>query len=265
MRLNGARVWLTGASSGIGAALVPRLAARGARIAVSARRAARLEALAREWTAGGADVLVVPLDVTDRHATIAAVRAIETTWGGIDLAILNAGGHPPPAGTGFTSDQFVRIMTLNYFGVLYGIEAALPGMLARGTGTIAGVASLAGYRAVPTAAAYGASKAALIHALDAVRFDLEPRGIHIVTINPGFVKTPLTDKNRFRMPFLMDADDAARRIVRGLERNEREIHFPAAFSWTLKLLRVLPYPLYARIIQRATKGQQAARGSIVAG
>jgi NADP-dependent 3-hydroxy acid dehydrogenase YdfG len=232
---------------------------RGARVAISARRAERLEALAGQWRA---DVLVVPVDVTNRDAVIAAARTIEHEWGGIDLAIFNAGGHTPPSSAGFDSSQFVGIMTLNYFGVLYGIEAVLPGMLARGNGTIAAVASLAGYRAVPTAAAYGASKAAVIHALDSMRFDLEPRGIHVVTINPGFVKTPLTDRNRFKMPFLMDVDDAARLIVAGIERGRREIHFPGRLSWPLKVLRVLPYPVYAWIIQRATGGQRASRGSL---
>jgi len=264
MNIKGARVWLTGASSGIGEALVPVLAARGARVAVSARRADLLETLAHRWRSAGAEVLVVPADVTDRDAVIAAARAVEQAWGGIDLAIFNAGGHPPPSGAGFDSAQFIGIMALNYFGVVYGIEAVLPAMLARGTGTIAAVASLAGYRAVPTAAAYGASKAAVIHALDSMRFDLEPHGIHVVTINPGFVKTPLTDRNRFKMPFLMGVDDAARLIVAGLERGRREIHFPGRLSWPLKVLRVLPYPMYSWLIQRATGGQRARRGSLAA-
>jgi short-subunit dehydrogenase len=124
------------------------------------------------------------------------------------------------------------------------------------------VASLAGYRAVPTAAAYGASKAALIHALESIRFDLEPRGVKVTVINPGFIRTPLTDRNRFRMPFLMDVERAAAIIVDGLERNRKEIHFPRVFSSMLKLARVLPFPLYERIIRRATSGQRRARGSI---
>jgi short-subunit dehydrogenase len=262
MNLHGARVWVTGASSGIGAAVVPVLAARGARVAVSARRADLLESLAAGWRRGGAEILVAPVDVTDRSGVIAAVRSIEATWGGIELALLNAGGHRPPEGAGFDASQFVDVMTVNYFGVLYGIEAVLPGMLERGRGHIAGVASLSGYRAIPTTAAYGASKAALIHALESIRFDLEPLGITVTVINPGFIRTPLTDRNRFRMPFLMDVERAAAIIVAGLERDRKEIHFPRVFSSMLKLARILPFPVYERIIRRATAAQRRARGSV---
>jgi len=261
--LSGARVWLTGASSGIGEALVPPLLRRGARVAVSARRAERLEALTRMWRANGGEVLVVPLDATDRPAVLAAARRIEEAWGGIDVAIFNAGTHTPSTSDGFDSAQFVDTMTLNYFGVIYGIEAVLPAMLARGSGHIVGVASLAGYRALPRAPAYGASKAALILALDSIRFDLEPRGITVTTVNPGFVKTPLTDKNTFKMPFLMDVEDAAAIMVRDIERQKRESHFPVPFSWMLKLLRILPFPLYRLLILRGTRGQQRARRSVI--
>ncbi len=263
MQLKQARVWVTGASSGIGAALVPVLASRGARVAVSARRGDLLESLATGWRRSGAEVLVVPVDVTNRAAVIDGVRRIEQTWGGVDLALLNAGTHAPPSGRGFDSGQFVHAMTLNYFGALYGIEAVLPGMLERGRGHVAGVASLAGYRGLPTAAAYGASKAALIHALESLRFDFEPRGIGVTIINPGFVRTPLTDRNRFHMPFLMDVEAAAAIIVAGLERGRKEIHFPRAFSSMIKLARVLPFPIYERIVRRATSGQQQARGSVI--
>ena len=136
--------------------------------------------------------------------------------------------------------------------MLCGIEAVLPGMLARGRGHLAGVSSLAGLRALPAAGGYGASKAAASHMLDAIRFDLEPRGVLVTNITPGFVKTPLTDRNRYRMPFLMDVDRAAEIVVDGLERGKREIHFPKPLSWTVKTLRILPYPLYQWIIKRAT-------------
>ena len=135
-------------------------------------------------------------------------------------------------------------------------------MLARGRGQIVGVASVAGYRALPTAAAYGASKAALMLALDSLRFDLEPRGITVTVVNPGFIKTPLTDRNRFPMPFLMPVDKAVRVMARDIERDKKESHFPFLFTWLLKLLRVLPYPLYERLIRFGTRGQQRARGSI---
>jgi short-subunit dehydrogenase len=261
MSLAGARVWITGASSGIGEAIVAPLVARGARVAISARRAERLAEIAATWQARGRDVRAFPLDVTDLEAVRQTVADIEQAFGGIDLAILNAGSHLPGANRIFDGQQVADNMTLNYLGVVYGIDAVLPGMLSRGRGHIAGVASAAGCRAVPAAAAYGASKAAVIHLLDSIRFELEPRGITVTVVNPGFVKTPLTERNRFPMPFLMPVDRAAEAMVTGLEAGRREVHFPKIFTWTLKFLRILPYPLYQWIIWRATKGRRLARGA----
>jgi NADP-dependent 3-hydroxy acid dehydrogenase YdfG len=245
------RIWLTGASSGIGEALVAPLVASGARVAISARRGEILQSLADRYADGV--VVPVPVDVTDRAAVAAAVRHVEALWGGIDLAILNAGTHIPVNGAAIDAGDFETLIRANYLSVIYGAEAVLPGMLARGHGHLAGVASVAGYRALPTAAAYGASKAAAILALDAIRFDVQPRGVHVTVINPGFVRTPLTDKNTFAMPGLVDADEAARIIVRGLARRKKEIHFPAAFSWTMKALRVLPYPVFERLVSWTTR------------
>jgi NADP-dependent 3-hydroxy acid dehydrogenase YdfG len=259
MHLSNARVWITGASSGIGEAIIAPLVARGARVAISARRAERLGEIAATWQARGNDVRAFPLDVTDLAAVRAAVATIEQAFGGIDLAILNAGSHLPGANRIFDGQQFADNMTLNYLGVVYGIDAVLPGMLSRGRGHIAGVASAAGFRAVPAAAAYGASKAAVIHLLDSIRFELEPKGIAVTVVNPGFVKTPLTDRNRFPMPFLMPVDRAAEALVKGLERGRREVHFPKLFTGFLKFLRILPYPVYHWIIWRATKGRRLAK------
>ena len=246
MSMNGQAVWLTGASSGIGEALVPALLAAGARLTISARRADVLEAVAARHP--GAPLHVLPVDVTDREAVRRAAAEVRARWGAIDLALFNAGTHIPVHAASWNADDFRTLIDVNYMSLVYGIEAVLPDMLARRRGHIAGVASVAGYRALPTAAAYGASKAAAILMLDALRFDVERQGIAVSVINPGFVRTPLTDRNRFHMPGIIDAPDAARLIVRGLERRTREIHFPAAFSWSLKLLRVLPYPLYHRLV-----------------
>lgn len=254
--LKDAVVWVTGASSGIGEALLGPLVARGARVAISARRAETLEATARAWRERGADVRAFPLDVTDRHATMATVKAIEQAFGRVDLAILNAGGHVKGSGGRFDAQQYVDNMTLNFSSLVYGIEAVLPGMLARGQGHIAGISSLSGYRALPAAGAYGASKAAVSYMLDAIRFDLEPRGITVTNVTPGFIRTPLTDRNRFHMPFLMEVEPAAEYLVSRLERRAREVHFPKPLSWTMKVLRVIPYPLYQWIIGRATRDRQ---------
>jgi short-subunit dehydrogenase len=243
------RIWVTGASAGIGAAVAQVFLRRGARVALTARRTDLLTAIAARHDAS--TVMVVPADVTDRIAVEAAARTIEERWGGIDLAVFNAGG--------VVEHDYVETMRLNYFSVVYGIQAVLPGMLARGTGHVAGVASLAGYRALPDAVPYGASKAAVIYLMDGLRFEVEPQGVAVTTINPGFIRTPLTDKNEFHMPFLVEVDDAAERIVRGLERRAREIHFPAPLSWTLKLLRILPYPLYERVMKTQRRSAPTPR------
>ena len=264
MQLANARVWLTGASSGIGEALVAPLVRRGARVAITARRRDRLDAIAARVAAEGrSTVLPVPVDVTDRAAVIDAAQRIAHAWGGIDLAIFNAGGsvdHDREAAAegreAFRSATYTGTTALNYFSVVYGIEAVLPGMLARGSGHIAAVASLAGYRA-SASVAYGASKAAVIHLMEGLRFEVAERGVGVTVINPGFVKTPLTDPNRFHMPFLLEASDAAERIIRGLERGKKEIHFPAALSWPMKMLRILPYPAYERIISRLLRQARA--------
>jgi short-subunit dehydrogenase len=242
-------VWITGASTGIGAALARSLLRRGARVAVTARRA---ELLAR-ITAGFDEsrALVAPADVTDRDAVARAARLIEARWERIDLAVFDAGG--------VVVDDFVATMRLNYFSVVYGLEAVLPAMIARGTGHVAAVSSLAGYRALPAAVEYGASKAAVIYLMDGLRFELAPKGVAVTLINPGFVRTPLTDRNTFYMPFMLEADDAAERIVRGLERRKKEIHFPARLSWPMKVMRVLPYPVYERLMRLA--GGHAPRSS----
>jgi len=228
------RVWITGASTGIGAALARSLLRRGARVAVTARRADLLSQLTAAFDESRA--LVAPADVTDREAVVGAARLIEERWGGIDLAVFNAGG--------VVEGDFAATMRLNYFSVVYGLEAVLPAMIARGSGHVAAVSSLAGYRALPAAVEYGASKAAVIYLMDGLRFELAPKGIAVTTINPGFVRTPLTDRHTFYMPFLLEADDAAERIVRGLQRRKKEIHFPARLSWPMKAMRILPSRVY---------------------
>jgi short-subunit dehydrogenase len=257
--LRSSRVWLTGASSGIGAALVTQLLDRGARVAVTARRVELLESIAASHAERGSPLLVVPADVTDAAAVTAAARRIEAEWGGIDLAIFNAGGSVVPTQSAvddprFEASVYTATMALNYFSVVYGIEAVLPAMLARGSGHIAAVASLAGYRPSPIALPYSASKAAVIHLIEGLRLSVASRGIAVTIINPGFVKTPLTARHTVRMPFVIEAEDAAERIVRGLERRRGEIHFPAPLSWTVKAMRLLPDRVYAAIIKRAAPG-----------
>jgi NAD(P)-dependent dehydrogenase (short-subunit alcohol dehydrogenase family) len=232
--------WITGASTGIGHALALELAAQGVKVAASARSSDRLAELAR--LAPG--IAPLPLDVVDSAATASAVRTITATLGPIDLAVLNAGIWEPMTLRNFSAEKAARSMSVNYLGVVNGIEAVLPQMLERGRGHIALVASVAGYRGMALTAAYGPPKAALINLAETLRNQLAERGIGISVINPGYVATPMTSVNKFPMPFLISADDAAQRIVRGLQRGKFEIAFPWQLVALAKLGRVMPYRLF---------------------
>lgn len=246
-------VWLTGASAGIGRTLALRLARAGWRVAASARRTEELAALAAEAAGLAGAIHPFPVDVTDRQAVAGCVAAVERDVGPIDLAILNAGTHQPMAAGAFSAAIVQRLLTVNVMGVANGLEAILPLLIARGAGRVAIVASLAGYSGLPSAAAYGASKAALINMAEALRPELLEKGVVLQLINPGFVKTPLTDKNDFDMPFLISAEDAATAILRGLKSDRFEIAFPGTFVRLMKLLRLLPYGLYFRLTRRLVR------------
>jgi short-subunit dehydrogenase len=248
--LKGACVWLIGASSGIGEALAYELARRGAKVALTARRREILDEMVRKISAAGGTAWSFPGDVESLEQMKTLARSIEDTIGPIDLAIPNAGTHIPTWPEKFNSAEYFSIMRLNFGGMLHCIEAVLPKMLERGRGHIAPVASLAGYRGLPKSAAYGASKAAMIHFLESIRFHVKPKGITISIVNPGFVKTPLTDKNDFYMPFLISSEKAARSICRGIERGKRQIAFPFPFSWLVALGKFLPAPVYEKIVDR---------------
>ena len=243
-------VWITGASSGIGEALARRLARDGCEVVASARSAEKLAALARE---PDRSIVLWPLDITDHGAVQAAVARVEAERGPIDVAVLNAGTHQPVEAGEFTASGLRALIELNVMGTAACLEALMPRMIARGRGRIAVVASVAGYRGLPTGAYYGASKAALINLTESLRFDLDRAGVTIQLIDPGFVRTPLTDRNDFPMPFLIDTDLAADRIARGLRSRRFEIAFPRIFVALLKLLRLLPFRLYFPLVDRATR------------
>jgi NAD(P)-dependent dehydrogenase (short-subunit alcohol dehydrogenase family) len=238
--------WITGASTGIGRALALRLAGDGWRVAASARNADALAAL-------GTGIHAYPLDVTDAAACARAAEAIRRDLGAIDLAVLNAGTHFPTPAAGFDAQAVRGLIEVNLIGAANGLAAILPDMIACRRGRIAVVASVAGYRGLPTASAYCASKAGLIALAESLKFDLDPLGVKIQVINPGFVRTPLTDRNPFPMPFLMEVEDAVTRILRGLESDRFEIAFPRRFVWLLKALRLLPDRLYFALLRQATR------------
>jgi short-subunit dehydrogenase len=243
-------VWITGASTGIGRAVALALAGEGWTVAASARDAPALAALVAE---GAGRIHAFPLDVTDEPATIAIHTAIEQALGPVDLAILSAGTHLPVSLEHFDTVPFRKLVEVNLMGVVHCLGAVLPGMVARRAGQIAIVASVAGYFGLPTAAAYGATKSALITLAEALKFDCDRHGIALSVINPGFVATPLTDRNPFPMPFLISAEDAARYILNGLAKKRFEIAFPRRFALILKLIRLLPYGLFFPLVARGTR------------
>ena len=202
--------WITGASTGIGRELAIILASQGVRVAASARDANKLEDLARAQSG----IVVVPLDVTDRQAVAAAYDRVRTTLGPVDLAILNAGTWDPMGAREFTAARVEQSMAVNFGGIANALEPLLTEMIARKSGHIALVASVAGYRGLPQAAAYAPSKAAVISLAEVLRLELAPHNITVSVINPGFVDTPMTAVNTFPMPYKLTATDAAQRIVR---------------------------------------------------
>jgi short-subunit dehydrogenase len=246
---SGRRVWIIGASSGIGEATARALLALGARVALSARSRAPLEALAREQPDRS---LVLPLDITAIDEVRAARAEIESTWHGIDLGIVMAGTHKPVRAWQLNAAGARDLFEVNMMGVVGATAEIVPVLLGQRSGGIAIVSSVAGYGGLPTGLLYGATKAALINFAETLYLDLKSKGIAVYLVNPGFVKTPLTDRNEFEMPALITAEEAAREIIAGLERGEFEIHFPKRFTRMLKLLRMLPYRLYFAAVHRFT-------------
>ena len=243
-------VWITGASSGLGEALARRMARAGWRVAVSARNADKLAELERSATVGPGSIHVVPLDVTDAAATAAAIARIEDELGPIDQAVLNAGTHIPVRAAALEIADFRALVDLNLMGTVHCLAPLLARMTGRGSGRIAVVASVAGYRGLPTSAAYGMTKAGLINLAEALKPELDGLGVTLQIVNPGFVRTPLTDRNPFPMPFLMEVDDAAAALQRGLRSERFEIVFPRRFAYLMKVLRWLPAPLAFALTRR---------------
>lgn len=254
------RIWLTGATSGIGRALAERLLAQGHRVALSARSASALGELAGDRD----DALPLPLDVSDRAAVRRAGERLAEAFGGLDLVILNAGTCEYLDARDFDLDLVERVFAPNFFGALHCVDAALP-LLRRaraegGRPLLAATSSASAYLPLPRAAAYGASKAALSHFMESLRLDLHAEGIDISLIHPGFVETPLTARNDFPMPMRITAPAAADAILTGLARRRLDIHFPRRFTLPVRLLGILPPGLRHRLglrLTRTTAGQGA--------
>ncbi len=245
-------VWLVGASTGIGRAVASSLHAQGATVIVSARQAAALQAF--EASHPGSQGLV--LDVTDRAATQAAAERVVQEHGGLDLVLFCAGTYTPMSARQLNLDVALRHEAVNVGGAWHVLGAVLPTLLAQAAqgrgGHLSLVASVAGYRALPNALAYGPTKAALIHMAESLHLELSPLGLGISVINPGFVDTPLTAQNGFRMPALITPEEAASEMLKGWARGDFEVHFPRRFTLLLKALRMFPQALYESLVRRAT-------------
>jgi len=243
MDLSAARAWVVGASSGIGAALARELFARGAQVAVSARRRQLLEQVA------GGQLHARPVDVTDRAEVARAADDVVEALGGIDVVVVSAGVSIPIDARRFDAAAVATVMDVNVVGTANVLEAVLPRLLAQGSGTFAAIASIAGYRGLPGLEAYGASKAAQISMLESLRASVHGSGVQIVTISPGFVDSDFSAGVRHR-PFLLEAAEAASSIADGLEAARVEIAFPLPLVVAGKLGRLLPVRTWAGLLGR---------------
>ena len=240
--------FLTGASSGIGAALATRLCENGHRVSAVARRDDRLANMATKllgfWSAG--------CDVTMANQLTESVAAAENAQGSIDVAILNAGIYQPQDGRAIDPTIYANHMDVNYMGVVNALAAIVPRMITRGGGHIVIISSVAGWRGLPKSAAYGPTKAALISLAESLYFDLQPKGVRLQVICPGFVESEATAVNDFEMPGLMTADAAAQAIIDAMEKNDFLVHFPKSFTRKVAWLRFLPDKWFFKIVGNRT-------------
>ena len=241
-------VLITGASSGIGYSLAQKLALRGWQVSAIARRYKKLTELQQK----AGTVLPLAADVSVPEQIKSALLKAENAFGPIDMAILNAGIYTPIDVKSFSSETFVKQMQINYFGIIHCLEHLLPPMLARGSGHIVLMGSVAGYRGLPKSAAYGPTKAAIQNLAESLYFDINPKGIKLQLINPGFVETEATAVNDFVMPDLISSDVAADHIIEGLHEDIFEISFPKSFVRKLKFMRLLPSRVYLSLTAKLT-------------
>ncbi len=246
---------VTGASSGIGWELAKTLAAKQCAVGVVARRKDKLAALVREIEAAGGRAAYACADVAERHQVVPAIHSLRDQLGPIDLLIANSGVGMATTVEPQNIEDVEQMFRVNTLGVVYSIEAVLPEMLERGSGHLAAISSLAAYLGMPGESGYCASKAAVNSYMDGLRIQLGGRGIDVTTVCPGFIETPMTEANNFKMPWLMKADKAAAMIVRALERKKKIYNFPWQLSLLIKFARWLP----DWIVERALAGKSGVR------
>jgi short-subunit dehydrogenase len=245
-------VFITGASSGIGEALATELASLSTRLALFARRRERLEALAEMVQRKGAEgAMALPGDVRDPESLKRAVQEVQSAWGRIDAGVLSAGVGQPTTLRTYNMDRMRETLEINLLGAVYSTGALLPVFRHQGAGLLVGISSLVDGRGSPLNLAYCASKAGVTSFLEGVRVGCAREGIRVVIVKPGFVRTPMSAKNRFSMPFLVEPDGAAKAILKGIRRGKRTIRFPWPMAIIAALYNLLPDRLYDRLIWAA--------------
>lgn len=254
MNLSGKRYWIVGASEGLGRALCRRLAAEGVRLALSARSSDRLHELAAELPEGAS---VHPLDVADLTSVQDAARDI----GQIDGVVICSGVYWPQRSGTFDPRRVETMCDVNFTGTARVLSSIVPAMVRRDAGHIVLIGSLSGFRGLPGAIGYGASKAGVMHLAENLQAELARTNVRVQLMNPGFIKTRLTDKNGFAMPFLMSPDDAAERVAKAMQTRRFQTNFPRAFSWFFRGANFLPARIYYRLVGSAAETTKAsARG-----
>ena len=248
--MNNKNIWITGASSGIGKALAIKFSQEGWNVAISARR----EELLKEIAKTNKNINVFPLDVTDSEKCKSVFQNILQEMGDINISVFSTGIHDPKSERELNLEKVREIMEVNFFGTLNSINAVYEYYKQKKTGQISIVSSVAGYRGLPAAGAYCASKSALSSFAESLYFDLKRSKVKVTLVSPGFIKTPMTDQNDFPMPMIKSPEFAADQIYNGLiKKSGFEIHFPKVFTFFMKFLRILPSSIYFRFLEKGMK------------
>ena len=249
MTENQKKIWITGASSGIGKAVAEKFAKEGWKVAVSARRKEILDKISNDQ-----NIYSFPLDVTDEKNCRSTFEEIKEKLNGLDICFFCSGTYDPKKEQEMDLEQNKFVMDVNYFGTLNCVKAVEKYFKDKRNGHISIVSSIAGYRGLPNSSGYGPSKAALTNFAESIYFDFKKFNVRVSVVSPGFIKTPLTDKNEFDMPFLRSPEYAADKVYKGLvNSNSFEIHFPKQLTLTLKFLRILPYKIYLFLVDKLVK------------